>query len=187
MTGKHGKSTHLILGGARSGKSHFAEKQALERANSNNSPLHYIATAISFDQEMEARIKHHQQRRDEQWHEHEVPLQLAQALRTMRSSDVVLVDCLTLWLNNVIYELGDQASNEQVELWIEELVAAVQTSPASIIMVSNEVGLGVVPMGQVSRLFVDNAGRMNQALAKVATQVTFIAAGLPMVLKNEVQ
>jgi adenosylcobinamide kinase/adenosylcobinamide-phosphate guanylyltransferase len=96
-----------------------------------------------------------------------------------------LVDCLTLWLNNVIYQLGEQATNAQVESWIEELVDAIEESPANIILVSNEVGLGVVPMGQVSRLFVDNAGRMNQALAKVVKQVTFIAAGLPMVLKNE--
>ena len=98
---------------------------------------------------------------------------------------MVLVDCLTLWLNNVIYQLGEQATNAQVESWIEELVDAVEASPANIILVSNEVGLGVVPMGQVSRLFVDNAGRMNQALAKVVKQVTFLSAGLPMVPKNE--
>ena len=181
----HKKTTHLILGGARSGKSSFAEKRVIEQANTSKRKLHYIATAISFDPEMEARIKHHQQRRDEQWNEHEAPLELAKMLRDLNESDVALVDCLTLWLNNVIYELGEQATNEQVELWIQELVEAVEASPANITMVSNEVGLGVVPMGQVSRLFVDNAGRMNQALAKVANQVTFIAAGLPMVLKNE--
>jgi len=181
----HQKSTHLILGGARSGKSSFAEKQAIETSSNQALQLHYIATAISFDEEMEARILHHQQRRDARWQEHEVPLELANTLRDLNSSDVVLVDCLTLWLNNVIFQLGEQATNAQVESWIEELVDAVEASPATIILVSNEVGLGVVPMGQVSRLFVDNAGRMNQALAKVVKRVTFIAAGLPMVLKNE--
>ncbi|MEZ9417505.1 bifunctional adenosylcobinamide kinase/adenosylcobinamide-phosphate guanylyltransferase, partial [Vibrio sp. 10N.286.49.E1] len=79
--------------------------------------------------------------------------------------DVVLIDCLTLWLNNIIFELGDDATNEQVEAVVEILVKSVEQSPAQIIMVSNEVGLGVVPLGKVSRLFVDNAGRMNQALA----------------------
>jgi adenosylcobinamide kinase/adenosylcobinamide-phosphate guanylyltransferase len=182
---KQGKSTHLILGGARSGKSSFAETQAITISESQQRQLHYIATAISFDEEMEARIRHHQQRRDHRWQEHEVPLELAQHLRSLSSSDVVLIDCLTLWLNNVIYQLGEKATNKQIEKSIQELVSAVEASPASIIMVSNEVGLGVVPMGQVSRLFVDNAGRMNQALAKVVKQVTFIAAGLPMVLKNE--
>ncbi len=181
----HGKTTHLVLGGARSGKSSFAEKQAIEKSSNEGFQLHYIATATSFDAEMEARILHHQQRRDTRWNEHEVTLELAKTLHDLNSSDVVLVDCLTLWLNNVIYQLGEQATNAQVESWIEELVDAVEASPANIILVSNEVGLGVVPMGQVSRLFVDNAGRMNQALAKVVKQVTFIAAGLPMVLKNE--
>ncbi|MFW8159917.1 bifunctional adenosylcobinamide kinase/adenosylcobinamide-phosphate guanylyltransferase, partial [Klebsiella pneumoniae] len=85
-----------------------------------------------------------------------------------------------LWLNNLIFELGDDATNEQVETVIEALVQSVEQSPAQIIIVSNEVGLGVVPLGKVSRLFVDNAGRMNQALARVVERVTLVTAGLPL-------
>ncbi len=95
----------------------------------------------------------------------------------------MLIDRLTLWLNNIIFELGDDATNEQVEAMVEVLVKSVEQSQAQIIMVSNEVGLGVVPLGKVSRLFVDNAGRMNQALASVVERVTLIAAGLPLNLK----
>lgn len=135
---------------------------------------------------MRERIAHHQQRRDELWAEHEVPVELAEKLQSFDQDDVVLIDCLTLWLNNVIFELGDDATNEQVEAVVEVLVKSVEQSPAQIIMVSNEVGLGVVPLGKVSRLFVDNAGRMNQSLARVVERVTLIAAGLPLNLKPSI-
>ena len=176
---------HLILGGARSGKSGFAEQKAIELANSSNDlRLNYVATAICFDEEMKERIAHHQQRRSERWIEHEESSALDTLFSGFDHNDIVLVDCLTLWLNNVIYNLGEEATNEQVELEIERLVSSVNQSNAQFIMVSNEVGLGIVPMGKVSRLFVDNAGRMNQALARVVANVTFIAAGLPMKLKS---
>ncbi|MGB1321956.1 MAG: bifunctional adenosylcobinamide kinase/adenosylcobinamide-phosphate guanylyltransferase [Vibrio gallaecicus] len=176
---------HLILGGARSGKSGFAEQQAIELANSSNDlRLNYVATAICFDEEMKERIAHHQQRRNERWIEHEESSALDTLFSGFDHNDIVLVDCLTLWLNNVIYNLGEEATNEQVELEIERLVSSVNQSNAQFIMVSNEVGLGIVPMGKVSRLFVDNAGRMNQALARAVANVTFIAAGLPMKLKS---
>lgn len=175
---------HLILGGARSGKSSFAEQQALCALEAcSNGRLHYIATATYLDNETRERIAHHKDRRGEEWIEHEVPVELAAKLRSFKKDDVVLIDCLTLWLNNIIFELGDDATNAQVETVIESLVASVEHSPAQIIMVSNEVGLGVVPLGKVSRLFVDNAGRMNQALARVVEHVTLIAAGLPLHLK----
>jgi adenosylcobinamide kinase/adenosylcobinamide-phosphate guanylyltransferase len=132
---------------------------------------------------MRVRIAHHKGRRGEEWVEHEVPVELAAKLQSFKQDDVVLVDCLTLWLNNIIFELGDDATNAQVEAVIESLVVSVEHSPAQIIMVSNEVGLGVVPLGKVSRLFVDNAGRMNQALARVVEHVTLISAGLPLHLK----
>ncbi|MGF1756147.1 bifunctional adenosylcobinamide kinase/adenosylcobinamide-phosphate guanylyltransferase, partial [Vibrio makurazakiensis] len=147
--------------------------------------LHYIATAICFDDEMQQRVKHHQARRGAEWQEHEVPVQLANKLQQFNDQDVVLIDCLTLWLNNIIFELGDEATNQHVEDEVEKLAVAVEACSAQLVMVSNEVGLGVVPLGKVSRLFVDNAGRMNQVLARVCAQVTFVAAGLPMVLKNE--
>ncbi len=175
---------HLVLGGARSGKSSFAEQQALCALEAcSNGRLHYIATATYLDDEMRERIAHHKDRRGEEWIEHEVPVELAAKLQSFKKDDVVLIDCLTLWLNNIIFELGDDATNAQVETVIESLVESVEQSPAQIIMVSNEVGLGVVPLGKVSRLFVDNAGRMNQALARVVEHVTLISAGLPLHLK----
>ncbi|MEZ8341896.1 bifunctional adenosylcobinamide kinase/adenosylcobinamide-phosphate guanylyltransferase [Vibrio cyclitrophicus] len=181
------RSSLLVLGGARSGKSSFAEQQALCALEAcSNGRLHYIATATYLDDEMRERIAHHQQRRDELWAEHEVPVELAEKLQSFDQDDVVLIDCLTLWLNNVIFELGDDATNEQVEAVVEVLVKSVEQSPAQIIMVSNEVGLGVVPLGKVSRLFVDNAGRMNQSLAHVVERVTLIAAGLPLNLKPSI-
>ena len=178
------RNSHLVLGGARSGKSSFAERQALCAFEAcSNGRLHYIATATYLDDEMRERITHHKARRGEHWIEHEVPVELAEKLQSFEKEDVVLIDCLTLWLNNIIFELGDDATNEQVEAVVEALVQSVEQSPAQIIMVSNEVGLGVVPLGKVSRLFVDNAGRMNQALARVVERVTLIAAGLPLHLK----
>ena len=95
----------------------------------------------------------------------------------------MLVDCLTLWLNNWIFELGDDCCNERLEEKIERLVNTAAQSDATLIFVSNEVGMGIVPLGAVSRYFVDNAGRMNQKLATVCERVTFVAAGLPLELK----
>ncbi len=175
-------SVHLILGGARSGKSSFAETNA--KQGREGKALHYVATAIAFDQEMQKRIQHHQQRRDESWQEHECPLQLPQLISRFTADDVVLVDCLTLWLNNVIFEQGEAAQDDTIRNKVDGLVVALANSSAHIVLVSNEVGLGVVPMGEVTRLFVDHAGWMNQALAKVADEVTFVAAGLPMKLKG---
>lgn len=173
---------HLILGGARSGKSSFAEALVLNSSNEKTS--HYVATALAFDQEMQQRIQHHQQRRDEHWVEHECPTQLAELLIQFEERDVVLVDCLTLWMNNIIFNQGQTATEQEIRERVQELVNALETSSASIVLVSNEVGLGVVPMGEITRLFVDHAGWMNQAIAKIADQVTFVAAGLPMQLKG---
>ena len=181
----HQLNHHLVLGGARSGKSSYAEQQALRALTGcSNGRLHYIATATYLDDEMRERIAHHKDRRSEQWIEHEVPVELATKLLSFNQGDVVLIDCLTLWLNNIIFELGDDATNQQVEVMVEDLVQVVGQSQAQIIIVSNEVGLGVVPLGKVSRLFVDNTGRMNQALARVVERVTLVAAGLPLILKS---
>ncbi|KOO13097.1 adenosylcobinamide kinase [Vibrio xuii] len=175
-------SVHLVLGGARSGKSRYAEHCVSELAHQSNK--HYIATATAFDEEMRARIAHHQQSRGDSWIEHECPTQLATLLTRFGSADVVLVDCLTLWLNNVIYNDGVTLNETEIQQRVTELVEVLNNTSAQVLLVSNEVGLGVVPMGEVSRLFVDNAGWMNQAIAKVADQVTFVAAGLPMILKG---
>ncbi len=133
---------------------------------------------------MEARIAHHQDSRGSKWVTHECPTELAKLLRTFVSDEVVLVDCLTLWMNNIIYNDGYQLKQSDIQQRVDDLVEAIESCEATLVLVSNEVGLGVVPMGEVSRLFVDNAGWMNQAIARVATRVDFVAAGLPMTLKG---
>ncbi|KOO05510.1 bifunctional adenosylcobinamide kinase/adenosylcobinamide-phosphate guanylyltransferase [Vibrio nereis] len=173
---------HLILGGARSGKSSYAE--SLVMGSSQQHSLHYVATALAFDEEMQQRIYHHQSRRNDRWIEHECPIQLPDLISQFNENDVVLVDCLTLWMNNVIFNHGETATEETISAQVQHLVTALEASSANIVLVSNEVGLGVVPMGEVTRLFVDHAGWMNQAIAKVAHKVTFVAAGLPMSLKG---
>ncbi len=178
---------HLVLGGARSAKSSFAESTVdnIQRnPDLNCFAKHYVATAIAFDKEMAQRIKHHQTSRDERWHEHECPTELSALLAEFSEQDVVLVDCLTLWLNNVLYNQGQPISESEIQRHIQKLVKAMQECKGRLVLVSNEVGLGVVPLGEVSRLFVDHAGWMNQAIAKVADRVTFVAAGLPMELKS---
>lgn len=175
-------TVHLVLGGARSGKSSYSE--SLVNASDKSASKHYVATAIAFDQEMTDRIAHHKRSRGDEWQEHECPRQLANQLEQFSANDVVLVDCLTLWLNNVIYNDGDTLSEPLIQAEVASLVESLKSSAADIVLVSNEVGMGVVPMGEVSRLFVDNAGWMNQAIAKVAERVTLVAAGLPLVLKD---
>lgn len=183
-------AVRLYLGGARSGKSAYAEQQAirlLEEGKSSppQTQLHYVATAEPFDQEMKDRISLHQARRDEMWNNHECPVELAQLLPKFEAHDVVLVDCLTVWLNNVIHYLGDNANSEQIKLKLNELTHALAETQATILCVSTEVGLGVVPMGTLTRLYVDHSGWMNQAVAKIAEKVDFVVAGMPMTLKGE--
>lgn len=182
-------SITLILGGARSGKSTYAEmcckqKLADERLKNSESKLHYIATATPFDDEMKQRIAHHQQRRDAEWIEHEVPLHLAQTIETLTVNDIVLVDCLTVWLNNIIYNDGQLLSSGQIKSAVSRLVASLNASNATVYLVSNEVGFGVVPLGKVSRLFVDHAGWMNQAVAGISARAILVVAGLPLILKS---
>lgn len=177
-------SVHLILGGARSGKSSYAERQARQHlACMPAGRLHYVATAIAFDDEMRERIAHHQNQRGDDWREHEAPTQLIRTLAEMQAGDVVLVDCLTLWLNNVIYNDGQTMNARQISQQVDKLAETLDQTQATILLVSNEVGMGVVPMGEVSRLFVDHAGWMNQAIAAVADSVVLVAAGLPLSLK----
>lgn len=174
----------LILGGARSGKSSFAEQQAQSLAQKNGFTLHYIATALSSDDEMTERIEHHQARRGVEWILHESPYQLCEKLPQFTPTDVVLIDCLTLWLNNQIFQLGENANSKTLTQCVDKLVKAIEQSQAHIILVSNEVGMGIVPLGEVSRLFVDHAGWMNQSIATLVDGVTFVAAGLPLKLKG---
>ena len=167
----------LILGGARSGKSRYAE-QLVQAAQK---PVLYIATATALDDEMAARIVHHQQQRPADWHLLECPLKLSEALAAeAQKNQIILVDCLTLWLNNQLFNYPQQSFTEL----FNELIASTQNAQADIILVANEVGLGIIPLGEISRTFVDEAGRLNQRIAQIADQVFFVAAGLPLQLKG---
>lgn len=167
----------LVLGGARSGKSRHAQ----ELAESHGLPVLYVATATASDTEMAERIAHHQQDRPTEWRLRECPLELTQALREEKQeSHTILVDCLTLWLNNHLFQRPEQ----DFSVLFTDLVSALADAHANIIFVANEVGLGIIPLGEVTRQFVDEAGRLNQLLARHADQVIFVAAGLPLVLKG---
>lgn len=165
----------LVLGGARSGKSRYAEKVAEQ----SNRQVVYIATGAGGDQEMQLRIKKHQAQRPSEWKLIEEPVNLSQALRKSDDTiNIILVDCLTLWLSNIIAE-----NEQQIDQKISELVETVTKMSTEVILVSNEVGQGIVPLGELSRKFVDESGRMHQKLAQVCEHVVFITAGLPQILK----
>lgn len=172
---------HLILGGARSGKSAFAEKLATE----SNLPVTYIATAQVYDQEFGQRVEHHKVRRPAHWRTVEQSFSLAEALQKhAKANEVVIVDCLTLWLAQCICPDCDRPDNHD---WQHERSALLNTLPTlqgTVLLVSNEVGMGIVPLGEINRQFQDEQGRLNQAIAKVADKVSFIAAGLPLTLKG---
>lgn len=164
----------LVLGGARSGKSSYAEGliSSLPR------PWAYVATAEAFDEEMRQRIAHHQARRGPDWVQHETPLDIAATLAGEAADQPCLVDCLTLWLSNLMHAERDIARETST------LVEALSKRSAPCIMVSNEVGLGIVPDNALARRFRDEAGWLNQRIAAVADCVVFVAAGLPMTLKG---
>jgi adenosylcobinamide kinase/adenosylcobinamide-phosphate guanylyltransferase len=167
----------LILGGARSGKSALAERLADE----SRRDVVYVATAQARDGEMTARIAHHRARRPAKWRSVEEPVHLADVLRGHAREDrVVLVDCLTLWLSNLLGD-ADAACFERERT---ALLDTLPVLPGEVLMVSNEVGLGIVPLGELTRRFVDEAGRLHQSLAAISERVLFVAAGLPLVLKG---
>lgn len=174
----------LILGGARSGKSALATRLAGE----SGKEICYLATACAHDQEMAARIARHQQERPAQWQIIETPRALAKTILAEAGPHrLLLVDCLTLWLCNLLHDDGANptaVSEQQLAQARLELIAALQQAPGELILVANEVGLGIIPMGELSRQFVDEAGRLNQAIAAVAQRVIFVAAGLPLTLKG---
>jgi adenosylcobinamide kinase/adenosylcobinamide-phosphate guanylyltransferase len=167
----------LILGGARSGKSALAER--LAQASGLDGV--YIATATPGDGEMAERIRHHRARRDSRWHTVEEPVALAQTLaREAAPQRVLLVDCLTLWLTNLL--VSEDPSLFERER--EALLQGVRELPGRLLLVSNEVGQGVVPANALARRFVDEAGWLHQALARCADRVLFVTAGIPQVLKG---
>jgi adenosylcobinamide kinase / adenosylcobinamide-phosphate guanylyltransferase len=167
----------LILGGARSGKTGFAERLAMR---AGESPL-YLATAQALDAEMRERVRMHQQQRHKRFATLEEPIALTTALRAAaKSHDVILVDCLTLWITNLI------GANEDVAKAVDELASALpEIGTSRVILVSNEVGLGIVPDNPLARMFRDLAGAAHQRLAEICTDVHFVVASLPMTLKGE--
>lgn len=164
----------FILGGARSGKSWRAQSLA-ETAGPRRT---YIATAEPFDAEMRDRIMRHQSDRGEGWTTVDAPLDLSQAIELCGSEQIILVDCLTLWLNNLLYH------KRNIEIETKALIETIEHSSATIFLVSNEVGMGLVPENPLGRSFRDSQGRLNQALAQACDRVEFMAAGLPLVLKG---
>ncbi|MCW8828650.1 MAG: bifunctional adenosylcobinamide kinase/adenosylcobinamide-phosphate guanylyltransferase [Gammaproteobacteria bacterium] len=170
----------LILGGARSGKSAYAERLAL----ATGLDVTYLATAQARDKEMAVRIEHHRQRRPGDWQLVEAPLELAAALQRYAATDrCLLVDCLTLWLSNLL--AGEQPDEVALVRRRNEFLELLPALPGRVILVSNEVGLGIVPLGELSRRFCDESGRLHQAVAERCERVTFVTAGLPMTLKRE--
>jgi adenosylcobinamide kinase/adenosylcobinamide-phosphate guanylyltransferase len=162
----------LVTGGARSGKSAIAEGRTL----SLGSPAIYIATAQAFDSEMEERIAAHQARRGEQWKTHAEPLDLCGALQ-LTDGLPRLVDCLTLWLTNLI--LAEREWRHEAE----QLVKTLGAQAAPVVLVTNEVGAGIVPENRLARVFRDAAGTLNQQIAQVADEVILAVCGLPMKVK----
>lgn len=179
----------LIFGGARSGKSRFAEQLAAQRSADGQQVI-YLATARPGDAEMQVRIRHHQDSRPAAWRTVEQPLALAAALDEFaRPGNVLLVDCLTLWLSNLLFsqaqpDAGPVSAPAQFSLQRELFLSALERARGDVILVSNEVGMGIVPTGAISRWFVDEAGRLNQAVAARCEQVVWVAAGLPLYLKQ---
>ena len=170
MTG----SSLFVLGGARSGKSRYAQAHAEMLAGRH----HFVATAEAFDDEMRERIARHQADRDARWQTVEAPRDLPAVLDALNAPDaVVLVDCLTLWLSNLLLADADPGLAEA------ELCRAIKQFSGQIILVSNEVGLGIVPANALARRFGDAAGRLNQAVAATAAEVVLLTAGLPLTLK----
>jgi adenosylcobinamide kinase / adenosylcobinamide-phosphate guanylyltransferase len=161
----------LVLGGARSGKSRHAEGLI----SAHPAPWTYIATAQAFDEEMRERIGEHQSRRDEGWRTVDAPLDLASAIETAQGP--ALVDCLTLWLTNLM--LG----GHELKPAFARLAEVLGRASGPVVLVSNEVGLSIVPENALARAFRDEQGLLNQQIAALADRVVFMVAGLPMVVK----
>ncbi len=169
-------SVTLVLGGARSGKSAYGERLV----EGFGGPMTYLATAEAGDDEMTARIAEHRARRGNSWATIEEPLELADTLaRADKPGGAVLVDCLTLWIANLM------AAKNNIPAESQRLAETLTRIDGAVVLVANEVGLGIVPDNAQARAFRDHAGRLNQTIAQVAHNVVLIAAGLPMILKGE--
>lgn len=173
--------SHLILGGARSGKSRYAEGLAAAQ----ELPVTYIATAQVYDDEFAQRVAHHKASRPPYWTVVEAPFDLASTLQQHDAPETCLiVDCLTLWLAQCICSDCDKPAHVNWQTEKQNLLEVLPTLQAQVLLVSNEVGMGIVPLGEINRQFQDEQGRLNQDIARTANKVSFVAAGLPLHLKG---
>ncbi|MCK5725694.1 MAG: bifunctional adenosylcobinamide kinase/adenosylcobinamide-phosphate guanylyltransferase [Thiotrichaceae bacterium] len=169
---------YLILGGARSGKSRYAEQLASQLSDE----VIYIATAQAHDNEMQQRIEQHKKDRPSHWLTIEEPQQLADTLLAHdKVGSVLLVDCLTLWLNNLLCSENETLLKNQ----LDSLLNTLPQLKSPIILVSNEVGMGIIPLGKLSRLFVDESGRLHQRIAYLFDQVVLMTVGIPQYIKGQ--
>jgi len=170
----------LVLGGTRSGKSRYAEQQAIE----SGKEVVYIATAEAQDDEMKARIGLHQQSRPQNWQTVEEPIQLAKVINKYdQQNSCLLVDCLTLWLSNILFDKTAELQQTLFDNETQALFDSLSQFSGQIILVSNELGLGVIAMDKMTRRFVDEAGLLHQKIATLSDKVVLVTAGLPQVLK----
>jgi adenosylcobinamide kinase / adenosylcobinamide-phosphate guanylyltransferase len=178
---------HLVLGAARSGKSRHALALAEELAQKRDSTRVYVATATAGDAEMTARIARHRQERAPEWRTVEAPRNLAGALDAIAGDAVIVIDCLTLWLSNALLaDFMEEAPNAPLPGWAAEYTSFMLTlaSRRDLIIVSNEVGGGIVPVLPLARRFQDEQGWLNQAVAAVCERVTLVVAGIPIRIKG---
>jgi adenosylcobinamide kinase / adenosylcobinamide-phosphate guanylyltransferase len=169
------KKTVFITGGARSGKSSFA----LNRASGIHGKKAYIATAEALDEEMLKRIEDHREQRGKGWDTFEEPLRIAETINRVGDRyDTIVLDCLTLWLSNVLH------ANLNIEAEIESLIASLRSHQTSVFIVSNEVGMGIVPENEMARKFRDMAGLLNQKIAAAADEVYIVVSGIPLRIKG---
>jgi adenosylcobinamide kinase/adenosylcobinamide-phosphate guanylyltransferase len=173
------KEIVFVIGGCRSGKSTYA-MQTAERVPAEQKI--FIATCVPQDDEMKRRVARHQKERSQNWVTVEAPLNLPEAvLQNSRSGDVILVDCLTLWVSNLLMETGDESKIEET---ISQFINAIEKAAGPIVLVSNEVGAGIVPENALARQYRDIIGRVNQDVAKTAGRVIWMVAGIPLTIKG---
>ena len=173
----------LVTGGSRSGKSAFAQ----QLAEAVNAPKLFLATCPICDAEMDERIRRHRRDREgREWQTVEEPLRVAELLGCRPAGETILIDCLTLWISNLMHEAeqrGDEITEDRMTFLADQLGTAARRHQGQVIMVANEVGLGIVPDNPAARRFRDLAGRCNQSIAACADQVFFVCCGLPLQLK----
>jgi len=174
-----GKKVIFITGGCRSGKSRYA----LDYANQHFSKKIYLATCEALDEEMAQRIEHHKKMRGPEWHTVEEPVEIVDKIRQYGDKvEVILLDCITLWLSNLLTKGNDDL---KIKDGINRLMEILKQTSTSLIVVSNEVGMGIVPADSLSRQFRDLSGMVNQRIAEMVDTVIFMVSGIPIFLKGE--